>query len=107
MSIRQPVGVAAIITPWNFPVAIPSWKIFPALVCGNTVVLKPAELTSACAAEFVKTLDEAGDPEGRRQPRLRRGPRGRHGADRPPGRPPRFVHGSTEVGKRSARRAGA
>jgi aldehyde dehydrogenase (NAD+) len=64
MSIRQPVGVAAIITPWNFPVAIPSWKIFPALVCGNTVVLKPAELTSACAAEFVKALDEAGIPKG-------------------------------------------
>jgi acyl-CoA reductase-like NAD-dependent aldehyde dehydrogenase len=64
MSIRQPVGVAGIITPWNFPVAIPSWKIFPALVCGNTVVLKPAELTSACAAEFVKALDEAGIPKG-------------------------------------------
>jgi alpha-ketoglutaric semialdehyde dehydrogenase len=64
MSIRQPVGVAAIITPWNFPIAIPSWKMFPALVCGNTVVLKPAELTSACAAEFVKTLDEAGIPKG-------------------------------------------
>jgi alpha-ketoglutaric semialdehyde dehydrogenase len=64
MSIRLPVGVAAIITPWNFPVAIPSWKIFPALVCGNTVVLKPAELTSACAAEFIKALDEAGLPKG-------------------------------------------
>jgi alpha-ketoglutaric semialdehyde dehydrogenase len=64
MSIRLPVGVAAVITPWNFPVAIPSWKIFPALVCGNTVVLKPAELTSACAAEFVKALDEAGIPKG-------------------------------------------
>jgi aldehyde dehydrogenase (NAD+) len=64
MSIRQPVGVAAIITPWNFPVAIPSWKIFPALVCGNTAVLKPAELTSACAAEFVKALAEAGLPRG-------------------------------------------
>jgi aldehyde dehydrogenase (NAD+) len=64
MSIRQPIGVAGIITPWNFPVAIPSWKIYPALVCGNTVVLKPAELTSACAAEFVKCLDEAGIPKG-------------------------------------------
>ena len=64
MSVRQPVGVSAIITPWNFPMAIPSWKIAPALVCGNTVVLKPASLTPLSALNFVKILDEAGIPPG-------------------------------------------
>ncbi len=64
MSIRQPVGVSAIITPWNFPMAIPSWKIIPALVCGNTVVFKPATLTPLSALNFVKILEEAGIPRG-------------------------------------------
>jgi alpha-ketoglutaric semialdehyde dehydrogenase len=64
MSIRQPVGVCAVITPWNFPVAIPSWKIMPALVCGNTVVFKPATLTPLSAVNFVKILEEAGVPAG-------------------------------------------
>jgi acyl-CoA reductase-like NAD-dependent aldehyde dehydrogenase len=64
MSIRQPVGVCAIITPWNFPMAIPSWKIIPALVCGNTVVFKPATLTPLSALNFVKILEEAGIPRG-------------------------------------------
>ena len=64
MSIRQPVGVSAIITPWNFPMAIPSWKIIPALVCGNTVVFKPATLTPLSALNFVKILAEAGVPAG-------------------------------------------
>jgi len=50
MSVRQPLGVCAIITPWNFPMAIPSWKIIPALVCGNTVVFKPASQTPLCPA---------------------------------------------------------
>ena len=63
MSIRQPLGVAGIISPWNFPLAIPTWKIFPALVCGNTVVFKPAEDTPATAARFVEILLEAGLPE--------------------------------------------
>ncbi|HEY2544032.1 MAG TPA: aldehyde dehydrogenase family protein [Gaiellaceae bacterium] len=63
MSIRQPIGVVGAITPWNFPVAIPSWKIIPALVCGNTVVLKPATDTPALAARFVELLHEAGIPE--------------------------------------------
>ena len=45
MSVRQPLGVCSIVTPWNFPMAIPSWKIMPALVCGNTVVFKPASQT--------------------------------------------------------------
>src|SRR5262252_2282166 len=64
MSTRQPMGVASIITPWNFPMAIPSWKIIPALVCGNTVVFKPATLTPLSALHFVKILEEAGVPPG-------------------------------------------
>ena len=64
MSVRQPLGVSAIVTPWNFPMAIPSWKIIPALVCGNTVVFKPATLTPLSALNFVKVLEEAGIPRG-------------------------------------------
>jgi acyl-CoA reductase-like NAD-dependent aldehyde dehydrogenase len=64
MSVRQPLGVTAVITPWNFPMAIPSWKIMPALVCGNTVVFKPATLTPLSAVHFVKILEEAGLPPG-------------------------------------------
>src|SRR5438093_3023869 len=64
MSVRQPLGVSAVITPWNFPMAIPSWKIIPALVCGNTVVFKPATLTPLSALNFVKILAEAGIPRG-------------------------------------------
>lgn len=64
MSVRMPVGVCALITPWNFPLAIPSWKIFPALVSGNTVVFKPAEDTPHTAARFVELLNEAGVPPG-------------------------------------------
>jgi acyl-CoA reductase-like NAD-dependent aldehyde dehydrogenase len=64
LSIRQPMGVSSIITPWNFPMAIPSWKIIPALVCGNTVVFKPATLTPLSALNFVKILEEAGIPRG-------------------------------------------
>jgi aldehyde dehydrogenase (NAD+) len=64
MSVRQPLGVCGIITPWNFPMAIPSWKIMPALICGNTVVFKPATLTPLSAINFVKILEEAGVPAG-------------------------------------------
>ncbi len=64
MSVRQPLGVCSIITPWNFPMAIPSWKIIPALVCGNTVVFKPASQTPLSALNFVKVLDDAGMPKG-------------------------------------------
>jgi aldehyde dehydrogenase (NAD+) len=64
MSIRVPIGVVGAITPWNFPVAIPSWKSIPALICGNTVVIKPAEDTPALAQAFVDLLLEAGIPEG-------------------------------------------
>ncbi len=64
LSFRMPIGVAGIITPWNFPMAIPTWKIFPALVCGNTVVFKPASDTPKTATTFVEILAEAGSPEG-------------------------------------------
>src|SRR5689334_8789602 len=64
MSVRMPVGVVGAITPWNFPIAIPAWKLTPALVCGNTVVLKPAEDTPLLAQRFVDRLHEAGLPEG-------------------------------------------
>ncbi len=64
MTVRMPVGVCALITPWNFPVAIPCWKAMPALVCGNTVILKPAEDTPACATKLIEIFAEAGLPEG-------------------------------------------
>jgi len=64
MSVRQPLGVCGLITPWNFPMAIPSWKTFPALVAGNTVVLKPASDTPASAHHLIEVLVEAGIPEG-------------------------------------------
>ncbi|HLX32862.1 MAG TPA: aldehyde dehydrogenase family protein [Gaiellaceae bacterium] len=64
MSVRQPIGVVGAITPWNFPVAIPSWKLIPALVCGNTVVLKPASDTPALGQRFFELLLEAGIPDG-------------------------------------------
>src|SRR5512143_1439710 len=63
-SVRVPVGVFGLITPWNFPVAIPGWKVFPALICGNTVVFKPSSDTAVCAAKFVEALVEAGLPHG-------------------------------------------
>jgi aldehyde dehydrogenase (NAD+) len=64
MSVRQPIGVVGVITPWNFPIAIPSWKIAPALVCGNTVVFKPATDTPLLGERFVELLIEAGVPPG-------------------------------------------
>jgi alpha-ketoglutaric semialdehyde dehydrogenase len=64
MSIRQPIGVAGIVTPWNFPVAIPCWKLMPALVAGNTVVFKPASDAPHCATLVVELLEQAGVPAG-------------------------------------------
>jgi alpha-ketoglutaric semialdehyde dehydrogenase len=64
MSVRQPIGVVGAITPWNFPIAIPSWKIAPAIVCGNTVVFKPATDTPALGERFVELFAEAGLPAG-------------------------------------------
>src|SRR5881394_3023516 len=63
-TIKQPLGVVACVTPWNFPVAIPVWKIAPALVAGNTVVFKPATLTPATGVRIVELFEEAGIPSG-------------------------------------------
>jgi acyl-CoA reductase-like NAD-dependent aldehyde dehydrogenase len=64
MSVREPIGIAGIITPWNFPIAIPCWKMMPALVSGNTVVFKPASDTPHCATLLVELMEEAGFPPG-------------------------------------------
>lgn len=64
MTIKRPFGVCGLITPWNFPTAIPAWKLAPALICGNTVVLKPSSDTPICAIEIVKILEKAGVPPG-------------------------------------------
>ena len=64
MTFREPLGVVALITPWNFPLTIASWKLAPALAAGNTVVLKPAELTPLTALEFERIAVEAGIPDG-------------------------------------------
>src|SRR3989338_2406622 len=63
-TVRQPIGVVGIITPWNFPFAIPAWKLAPALICGNTIVFKPASDTPLCAATLIEILEEAGIPPG-------------------------------------------
>ena len=64
MTFREPLGVVGLIVPWNFPLAIASWKLGPALACGNTVVLKPAELTPLTAVRLAELALEAGIPEG-------------------------------------------
>ena len=64
MSVRQPVGIAGLITPWNFPMAIPSWKMMPALILGNTVVIKPATDTPLSVVNLIKVLEQAGLPKG-------------------------------------------
>jgi alpha-ketoglutaric semialdehyde dehydrogenase len=64
LTVRQPKGVVACITPWNFPTAIPNWKIAAALICGNTVVFKPASSTAMCAVEVVRAYEDAGIPSG-------------------------------------------
>jgi acyl-CoA reductase-like NAD-dependent aldehyde dehydrogenase len=64
MAVRQPLGVCAMITPWNFPMAIPSWKLLPAIVCGNTCVIKPAQDTPLSTFNLVRTLTDAGVPKG-------------------------------------------
>src|SRR5438132_11625551 len=64
MCVRQPMGLCGLITPWSFPMAIPSWKLMPALVCGNTVVMKPAEDTPLSTYNLVKACEEAGIPPG-------------------------------------------
>ncbi len=64
MTVRQPVGIVGLITPWNFPFAVPCWKLGPALIAGNTVVYKPATLTPLCAATLVDILEKVGLPAG-------------------------------------------
>ncbi len=64
MAVRQPIGVCGMITPWNFPMAIPSWKLLPAIVCGNTCVIKPAQDTPLSTFNLVRTLVDAGVPKG-------------------------------------------
>jgi aldehyde dehydrogenase (NAD+) len=64
MTIKMPLGVCGLISPWNFPTAIPAWKIMPAMICGNTMVFKPASDTPLCAIELVKTIESAGIPKG-------------------------------------------
>jgi alpha-ketoglutaric semialdehyde dehydrogenase len=63
-SLREPLGVVALVTPWNFPIAIPAWKLFSSLICGNTVILKPSSDTPACAAALVEIMAEAELPPG-------------------------------------------
>ncbi|MGP0566104.1 MULTISPECIES: aldehyde dehydrogenase family protein [unclassified Nitrospina] len=64
MSVRMPLGVVACVTPWNFPLAIPSWKLIPALICGNTAVIKPAEDTPLTVVNFMNIFEKAGLPPG-------------------------------------------
>ena len=64
MAVRHPLGVCGMITPWNFPMAIPSWKLLPAIVCGNTCVIKPAQDTPLSTFNLVRTLADAGVPKG-------------------------------------------
>ena len=88
---RIPVGVVGMITPWNFPMAIPSWKIFPALLAGNGVVMKPSELAPACGVAFVDACVEAGIPADLAPGRARRRRAGRR-PRRPPGRRRGVLH---------------
>ncbi|MEA3430653.1 MAG: aldehyde dehydrogenase family protein [Nanoarchaeota archaeon] len=64
MTIRRPIGIIGIITPWNFPIALPAWKIAPALICGNSIIFKPSSDTPLCAVELIKIIEKAGIPPG-------------------------------------------
>jgi acyl-CoA reductase-like NAD-dependent aldehyde dehydrogenase len=107
MTFREPLGVVALITPWNFPLTIASWKLAPALAAGNTVVLKPAELTPLTALEFERIALEAGIPDG--VVNVVAGPGSTAGArlvEHPDVAKVAFT-GSTEVGRRIAASAAA
>lgn len=107
MSLRMPIGVCGMITPWNFPMAIPTWKIFPALICGNTAILKPAQDTPATAVKFVEILLEAGLPPKAINLICGEGADiGRAIVDHP-GIPAVSFTGSSNTGKEIASRAGA
>jgi acyl-CoA reductase-like NAD-dependent aldehyde dehydrogenase len=104
-TFREPLGVVGLITPWNFPLAIASWKLGPALAAGNTVVLKPAELTPLTALELEKIVVEAGVPEGVFNVVVGQGRVvGERIVDHPDVAKVAFT-GSTEVGRRIAARA--
>ena len=97
-AIRKPIGVVGLVTPWNFPSAIPAWKLAPALICGNTVVLKPASAAPLSAWRIVEALHEAGAAEGRGQFRRRLRRRTRAGAGECEAAERRLVHRICEIG---------
>ncbi|WP_129670342.1 aldehyde dehydrogenase family protein [Candidatus Chloroploca sp. Khr17] len=99
MSIRQPIGVIGMITPWNFPMAIASWKMLPALVCGNTVVIKPGEDASISTFNLVECLVEAGLPPGVVNIVTGHGPSAGQPLVEHPDVPVLSFTGSTEVGR--------
>jgi acyl-CoA reductase-like NAD-dependent aldehyde dehydrogenase len=103
---RVPVGVVGLITPWNFPIAIPSWKMFPALMAGNTVVFKPAEDTPGLACAFVELLIEAGMPAGVVNLVTGYGQEAGAALVEAPGVATISFTGSTEVGRQIAGRCG-
>jgi len=105
MSIRQPIGVAGIITPWNFPIAIPCWKMMPALVTGNTVVFKPSSDTPHCATLVVELMAEAGFPAGTVNMVTGRGAEVGDAIVDSPDVPVMSFTGSSATGKRIAERA--
>ncbi len=106
MSIRQPIGIAGLITPWNFPMAIPAWKAMPALVAGNTIVFKPASDTPGCATLLVELMDEAGFPPGVVNLVTGTGAEVGDAIVESPDIPVLSFTGSTATGKRIAERAG-
>ncbi|MCW2926490.1 MAG: Aldehyde Dehydrogenase, partial [Thermoleophilia bacterium] len=104
LSTRLPVGVVGAITPWNFPIAIPSWKLAPALICGNTVVFKPAEDTPILSLRLIEILTEAGLPKGVVNVVFGHGPVGAAIVEHPDVDLVTFT-GSTETGKKITRGA--
>ena len=107
MTFREPLGVVGMIVPWNFPLPIASWKVAPALAAGNTIVLKPAELTPLTALELERIALEAGLPEGVLNVVVGPGTRGRRAARRASRRREDRVHGidRRRAADRRARRA--
>ena len=106
MAQRVPVGVVGLITPWNFPIAIPSWKMFPALLAGNTIVFKPAEDTPGLGVRFVELLIDAGIPQGVVNLVTGYGPEAGAALVESPGVATISFTGSTEVGRLVAGRCG-
>lgn len=106
MAQRVPVGVVGLITPWNFPIAIPSWKMFPALLAGNTIVFKPAEDTPGLGVRFVELLIEAGIPQGVVNIVTGYGPEAGAALVESPGVSTISFTGSTETGRHIAGRCG-